>query len=124
MDEIGFLTPLQRLSEAHSRLRMAARAIVDVQLHTGRLTLDEAARFYHEQTDMPLGAASQEAIKNSMFPGAALMYLVGTNQIWQLRRERERAEGASFNLRRFHDRFLSYGSIPVALIAEAMKHDD
>jgi len=120
MDEIGFLTPLQRLSEAHSRLRMAARAIVDVRLHTGRLTLDDAARFYTEQTDMPPSAARQEAIKNSIFPGAALMYLTGTNQIWQLRRERERIEGASFNLRRFHDRFLSYGSIPVALISDAM----
>ena len=123
MDEIGFLTPLQRLSEAHSRLRMAARAIVDVQLHTGRLTVDEAARFYTEQTDMAPAAAQQEAIKNSMFPGAALMYLVGTNQIWQLRHERKRAEGAAFNLRHFHDRFLSYGSVPVALIADAMNRE-
>jgi uncharacterized protein (DUF885 family) len=120
MDEIGFLTPLQRLAEAQSRLRMAARAIVDVRLHTGRLTLDEAARVYTEQADMSPAAARQEAIKNSIFPGAALMYLTGTDQIWQLRRERERIEGAAFNLRRFHDRFLSYGSVPVALIAEAM----
>jgi uncharacterized protein (DUF885 family) len=120
MDEIGFLTPLQRLAEAQSRLRMAARAIVDVRLHTGRLTLDEAARVYTEQADMSPAAARQEAIKNSIFPGAALMYLTGTDQIWQLRRERERVEGAPFNLRRFHDRFLSYGSVPVALIAEAM----
>jgi uncharacterized protein (DUF885 family) len=123
MDEIGFLTPLQRLSEAHSRLRMAARAVVDVQLHTGRLSLDGAARFYHEQTAMPAAAARQEAIKNSMFPGAALMYLSGTDQIWQLRRDRERSEGDRFNLRRFHDRFLSYGSVPVALIAKAMEEE-
>ncbi len=120
MDEIGFLSPLQRIAEAHSRLRMAARSIVDVRIHTNRLTLEEAARFYTEQTAMPPDAARQEAIKNSMFPGAALMYLAGTNQIWQLRRERERIEGAGFNLRRFHDHFLSYGSIPVTLIAEAM----
>jgi uncharacterized protein (DUF885 family) len=100
---------------------MAARAIVDVRIHTNRLTLEETARFYTEQTAMPPDAARQEAIKNSMFPGAALMYLAGTNQIWQLRRERERIEGAGFNLRRFHDHFLSYGSIPVTLIAEAMK---
>ena len=123
MDEIGFLTPLQSLSEAHSRLRMAARAIVDVQLHTGRLTLDEAARFYTDETAMPAGAARGEAIKNSMFPGAALMYLTGTDLIWQLRRDRERIEGNQFNLRRFHDRFLSYGSVPVSLIAQAMEEE-
>jgi hypothetical protein len=32
MDEIGFLTPLQSLSEAQSRVRMAARAVADVAL--------------------------------------------------------------------------------------------
>ncbi len=99
---------------------MAARAIVDVQLHCGRMTLDEAASFYEDRTAMSPVAARQEAVKNSMFPGAALMYLTGTDLIWQLRRERERAEGDRFNLRRFHDEFLSYGSIPVSLIAEAM----
>jgi uncharacterized protein (DUF885 family) len=124
MDEIGFLTPLQRIAEAQSRLRMAARAIVDVQLHTGRMTLDEAARFYTSQADMSPAAARGEAIKNSIFPGAALMYLTGTDQIWQLRHARERIEGAGFNLRRFHDRFLSYGSLPVALIAEMMEDEE
>ncbi|HEU5423352.1 MAG TPA: DUF885 family protein [Nitrolancea sp.] len=117
--EAGFLTPLQQLSVQHSRARMAARAIVDVRLHTGRLTLEEAARFYQERTGMSAGAARAEAVKNSLFPGAALMYLLGTDQIWSLRRELERRAG--FSLRAFHDRFLSYGSVPVALIAQAMR---
>jgi uncharacterized protein (DUF885 family) len=118
MDEAGFLTPLEHLSELHSRLRMAARAIVDVGLHTGRLSLDEAAAFYRDRTGMSPDAARGEAVKNSMFPGAALMYLLGTDQIWSLRRELESRPG--FTLRAFHDRFLSYGSLPVALIAGAM----
>lgn len=121
MDETGFYTPLERLSLTHTRLRMAARAIVDVQLHTGRISLDEAASFYDERTAMSAGAARQEAIKNSMFPGAALMYLVGTDLIWDLRRDQERSLGNDFNLRQFHDTFLSYGSIPVSLIAAEMK---
>ena len=120
MEETGFYTPLERLSLAHTRLRMAARAIVDVQLHSGRMTLDEAARFYQERTAMTPDAAQQEAVKNSMFPGAALMYLAGTDEIWQLRRDLERIEGSDFSLRRFHDTFLSYGSIPVSVIADSM----
>ncbi|MGA7671582.1 MAG: DUF885 domain-containing protein [Nitrolancea sp.] len=120
MAETDLYSPLERLSLTHTRLRMAARAIVDVQLHTGRMTLDEAAAFYEDRTAMSAGAAHQEAVKNSMFPGAALMYLVGTDLIWNLRRELEREEGDSFNLRRVHDTFLSHGSIPVKLIADAM----
>ncbi|MBX5446176.1 DUF885 family protein [Sphaerobacter sp.] len=115
MDEFGFLTPLERVAETHSRLRMAARAIVDVRLHTGAFTLDEAAAFYRERVGM-----SDEAVKNSMFPGTALMYLVGTDLIHDLRRTLAARQGAGFHLRQFHDAFLAYGSVPVSLIADAM----
>jgi hypothetical protein len=120
MDEAGFLTALESYSQHHARLRMAARAMVDVELHRGRMSLDEAAAFYAAETGMPAAAARGEAVKNSMFPGAALIYLLGTDQIHSLRRAVAAREGADFSLRRFHDRFLAHGSIPVALIARAM----
>ncbi len=120
MGEVGFLTPLERYSQHHARLRMAARALVDVELHSGRMTLDEAAAFYTDEVGMAPAASKAEAVKNSMFPGAALMYLMGTDQIYQLRGELAAREGSAFSLRAFHDRFLSYGSVPVSLIARAM----
>ncbi len=120
MDEAGFLTPLERFSQHHARLRMAARALVDVELHSGRMTLAEAASLYANEVGMAPEAARAEAVKNSMFPGAALMYLMGTDQIHRLRGELAAREGAGFSLRAFHDRFLSYGSVPVSLIARAM----
>jgi uncharacterized protein (DUF885 family) len=120
MDEIGFLTPLQSLSEAQSRVRMAARAVADVALHTGAMTLDEAASFYEREAGMEPGAARSEAIKNSMFPGAAMMYLAGTNVIHDLRQAMRARQGSEFSLRDFHDAFLGYGAIPTALIARQM----
>lgn len=120
MDEIGFLTPLERLSHAHTRLRMAARAIADVQLHTGQWTLKETAAFYRDTAAMPADAARAEAVKNSMFPGVALIYLCGTELIHGLRQEMQARE-ADFEMRRFHDKLLSYGSVPVALIAAEMR---
>ncbi|CAA9550702.1 MAG: hypothetical protein AVDCRST_MAG70-899 [uncultured Thermomicrobiales bacterium] len=123
MDEVGFLTPLQSLAQAQNQVRMAARAVVDVALHTGGLTLAEAARFYEREAGMSAAAAHGEAVKNSMFPGAAMMYLIGTDAIHDLRRQMATAEGASFSPRAFHDRFLSYGAIPVSLIAASMLGD-
>jgi uncharacterized protein (DUF885 family) len=117
-EEIGFLTPLEALSEQQSRARMAARAIADVSIHTGRMTLAEAAAFYERDAGMSPAAAHGEAVKNSMFPGAAMMYLSGTSGIHSLREKVAERDGAAFNLRSFHDRFLSYGAIPIALIAE------
>jgi uncharacterized protein (DUF885 family) len=101
-------------------LRMAARAVVDCALHTGSMTLDEATDFYARETAMSPAAAKSEAVKNSMFPGAAMMYLIGTDAIWDLRRAVAEKEGSDFSLQVFHDRFMSYGAIPVALIGEAM----
>jgi uncharacterized protein (DUF885 family) len=70
---------------------------------------------------MTEAAARAEAVKVSLFPGTALMYLVGTDAIHGLRRELAARPG--FDLGRFHDRLLAHGSIPVALAARAMRAD-
>jgi uncharacterized protein (DUF885 family) len=67
---------------------------------------------------MPEGAARGEAVKNSMFPGMALMYRAGTRGIHRLRRELAAELGPAFDLRAFHDRFLAWGSIPVTLAGD------
>ena len=43
MDEVGFLTPLESFAQQYARLRMAARTVVDVRLHDGRFSLEDAA---------------------------------------------------------------------------------
>ena len=121
MSEAGFLTPLEKYAELQGRARMCARAIVDVRLHEGRWTLEHAARFYEEHALMPPPAARSEAVKNSMFPGAAVMYLMGRDAIHRLREDMVATLGRHFSLKRFHDTLLSHGSIPVSLIATTMK---
>ncbi|MFN8498604.1 MAG: DUF885 domain-containing protein [Anaerolineae bacterium] len=120
MGEVGFYTPLEALAGLHASLRQAARAVVDPNLHLGRFSFDDAVTFYTERVGMPADAARAEVVKNSMFPGAAMMYLVGTDAVHTLRRMVAARDGGAFSPRRFHDAFLSYGSVPVALIAQAM----
>ncbi len=122
MDEVGFLDPLEQLAHRHARLRHAVRALVDVRLHQGALTLDQAIAWYRDRVGLSPDAARAEAVKNSLFPGAALMYLVGTDMIHALRGELSRAPG--FTLRAFHDRLLSHGSVPVALARAHMLRAD
>jgi hypothetical protein len=116
MDEWGFLSPEESLSQQHTRARLLARAVVDIGLHERSLDFDSAVAVYRDRIGMPQEAAVGEACKNSMFPGTALMYWLGTDGIHHLRRERQRAEGGAFSLRRFHDRLLSFGSIPIPFI--------
>jgi hypothetical protein len=116
MDEIGFLSADESLSQQHTRARLLARAVVDLGLHTGAMTFDEAVAVYRDRVGMSPDAAHGEACKNSMFPATAIMYWLGTEALHRLRRARDRADGTGFSLRRFHDRVLSFGSIPVPLL--------
>ncbi len=117
-DELGFLTPLERAAEQQSRVRMLARAIVDIRLHTGEFTFAEAVAYYVHEVGMPETVAVGEATKNSMFPCTAVMYWLGTQGILDLRHTmRARPD---YSPRHFHDALLSRGSIPVALAARLL----
>jgi uncharacterized protein (DUF885 family) len=118
-DEAGFLTPAESFAQHAARLRMAARALVDIRLHQGRLSLAEAADLYTQRVGMSPSAAHAEAVKNSLFPGAACMYLAGWDGIWQLRRA-----SRGVPLRVFHDRLLALGSVPVALAEQMLRQPD
>ena len=119
--EFGGLTPLEELEELQTRARMCSRAIVDIGFHRRDMCFDDAVRFYEAEAGMSPAAARYETTRNSMYPGSALMYIVGTDAIHELRRDLAARQGNRFKLRDFHDRFLSYGSVPVTLIAEAMR---
>jgi hypothetical protein len=121
VQEAGGLTPLEVYAELGARARMCARAVVDVALHARRMTLDDAAAFYQREGGMGGEAAHAEAVRNSMFPGTALMYRVGAEAIHALRRTVREREGAAFDLRRFHDRLLSWGSVPVSIAGELLE---
>ncbi|WP_411281654.1 DUF885 family protein [Gemmatimonas sp.] len=117
-DELGFLTPLERAAEQQSRVRMLARAIVDIRLHTGDFRYADAVAYYMHEVGMPEAAAVGEATKNSMFPCTAVMYWLGTQGILDLRETmRQRSD---YSPRQFHDALLSRGSIPVALAARLL----
>src|SRR5439155_3885533 len=117
-EEHGFLTPAERFAQHTARLRMAARAVVDIRLHQARMSLQEAAELYQQRVGMPAEAAHAEAVKNSLFPGTACMYLAGWDGIWRLRRE---FSAQTLSLRDFHDRLLSFGSVPVSLVGRSMR---
>ncbi len=120
MEEVGFLTPLERVSELHSRVRFLGRAIVDISLHQRSMTFDEAVRFYVDQVGMAEPVARNEVTKNSMFPGTGLMYWLGMQGILDLRDELRRRHGAGFALKQFHDDLLEHGSMPVPMVARRM----
>ncbi|GMV09176.1 MAG: hypothetical protein AMXMBFR55_09100 [Gemmatimonadota bacterium] len=121
MDESGFLTREEQVAEQQARVRMLARAVVDLEFHTGRRGFDDSVALYVQEVGMSPAAAHAEVVKNSMFPGTACMYWLGTSQLHALRARESARRGARFTPQGFHDVLLSFGSIPVALAARLVE---
>jgi len=98
-----------------SRYR-AARIGVDVNLHTGRWTFEQAVRYFMEEGGLDREAAEGEAAGAAASPTQKINYIVGKWQILRLLGKYRDRAGADFKLGRFHDDLLQYGSLPLSLV--------
>jgi uncharacterized protein (DUF885 family) len=108
--------PGARLQVIHLMRHRATRIGVDVGLATGATTLPQAIAYFEKNAGIDEVTARGEGTRFAMDPGQAIDYLVGKTQIETLIGLMRDREGAGFSLRRFHDRLLSYGTVPYSTI--------
>ncbi|MDQ2679742.1 MAG: DUF885 domain-containing protein [Candidatus Eremiobacteraeota bacterium] len=108
--------PTARKSVIHLMRHRAARVGVDIGLATGEMSLPQAIRNFMKDGNLDRATAFGEATRFAMYPGQAIDYLVGKTQIETLLGLAQDRDGANFSLRRFHDRLLSYGTVPLSTI--------
>ncbi len=119
LEESGFLAdPRLRLVKQRNALWRALRVVVDVGLHTGGLTIEQATEVMQREAGMERHMAAGEVRRytrhdNPTYPSS---YMLGKDLIHQLRGEHRRRLGASFTLRGFHDELLAHGSPPLNLL--------
>ena len=98
-----------------SRYR-AARIGVDVNLHTGRWTFEQAVKYFMEAGGLDREAAEGETAGAASNPHQKISYIVGKWQIMNLLgRYRDKA-GANFRLGQFHDDLIKNGSLPLSIV--------
>jgi uncharacterized protein (DUF885 family) len=96
----------------------AVRIIVDIGLQTGRFTPETALAFMNEKLGENVYYYTGEIRRYCANPTSALSYLTGKTMILQMRQNATAEEGPAFDLKAFHDKLLSEGSIPLSLIGE------
>jgi uncharacterized protein (DUF885 family) len=106
-----------------SRYR-SARIGVDVNLHTGRWTFEQAVQYFMEGGGLDREAATGEAAGAASSPSQKICYITGKWQIMRLLGRYRDAQGANFRLGAFHDQLLSYGSLPLSVIEWLMFDDE
>ncbi len=92
----------------------SCRIILDIRMHRGELTEDEATDFMIEHTAFETANARAEVRRYTYTPGYQLSYLLGKVLILGLREEERRRLGPAFSLKAFHDTLLRNGSLPIS----------
>jgi uncharacterized protein (DUF885 family) len=98
-----------------SRYR-AARIGVDVNLHTGRWSFEQAVKYFMEAGGLDREAAEGEAAGAASNPHQKISYIIGKWQIMNLLGRYKDRQGENFRLGQFHDDLIKNGSLPISVI--------
>jgi uncharacterized protein (DUF885 family) len=101
----------------------AARIAVDVNLHTGRWSFEEAVRYLMEAGGLDREAAEGEAAGAASSPHQKIAYMTGKWQIMGLLGRYRDRKGKAFRLGAFHDELLSQGTLPLSVVEWIMLDD-
>jgi uncharacterized protein (DUF885 family) len=115
MREQGFDTdPRFRLAMHTDAIWRACRIILDVRMHRGELSAEEATDFLVEHTNFERPNAYAEIQWYTYRPTYPLSYLLGRTLLLGLRADEQRRLGERFSLQGFHDTLLRNGSLPIS----------
>jgi uncharacterized protein (DUF885 family) len=102
----------------------AARIVADVKLHTGEFSYDECVdwltRTLEISTESGEDYIRKEVRRYTHTPTVPMCYLIGKLEIQRLKEAVAKQRDTNFSERDFYDRLLSEGSIPPALMWEAL----
>jgi len=106
-----------------SRYR-GARIGVDVNLHTGKWTFEQAVEYFMDAGGLDREAAEGEAAGAASNPHQKISYIIGKWQIMNLLGRYKDRQGNNFRLGQFHDDLIKDGSLPLSVIEWILLDDD
>ena len=116
LDELGYTNnPQQHLIQLKRQLWRSLRAILDVKIQSGKMTLDDAA-LEIEKLGFSSKRAQHQVRRFCLTPGYQLCYFLGTYEIFRLRNE----FSGPLGLKGFHDALLNGGQIPFHLVKKRL----
>jgi uncharacterized protein (DUF885 family) len=101
-----------------------ARIGVDVNLHTGKWTFQQAVKYFQDAGGLDPEAADGEAAGAASSPHQKISYIIGKWQIMSLLGRYKDKQGEHFKLGQFHDDLIKNGSLPVSIIEWILLDDD
>jgi uncharacterized protein (DUF885 family) len=105
-------------------LRVTCNTILDISVHTRNMSKDEAMHLLLDEAFQQQAEAEGKWRRVSLTQVQLCSYFTGFWEIFEFREELKKSLGDKFNLKEFHEKFLSYGSAPVKYIIQAYEGSD
>lgn len=102
-------------------LRSVTNTILDYSVHVNGMTQPQAIDLLVRQAFQTPAEANEKWRRVQLSSVQLTSYFSGYSEIMELREQRKQAQGPAFNLKQFHEQFLSYGNAPVKTIRELMQ---
>jgi uncharacterized protein (DUF885 family) len=112
-----------RLGQLQDALLRDARYVVGIQMHTGKMTMEQAIDFFVQEGHQVRPTAEKEAKRGTSDP-TYLVYTLGKLEILKLREDYKTMKGGKYTLQGFHDAFLQQGTPPVKIVRKALLGND
>lgn len=122
-DEISMYAdfPQGRIGMLQAFLYRAARIVLDTGMHAMGWSRDRAIRYFTDVVGLDARSAENEIDRYVVWPGQAVSYKVGHNEIVRLREEAKAALGDRFDIKGFHDAVLLQGDMPLEVLATVVE---
>jgi uncharacterized protein (DUF885 family) len=101
-------------------LRSTCNTILDYSVHTKEMSREDAMHLLMDEAFQQKTEAENKWKRVSVTQVQLCCYFTGYTEIYDFREALKKQMGAQFNLKQFHEKFLSYGSAPVKYIKELM----
>jgi hypothetical protein len=117
LDDLGYVTdPGQQIIGLKRQLWRTLRAILDIELQTCSISLEEAQRKIIS-LGYTSGGAQHQAQRFALTPGYQLCYFTGMHEILRLRRGQSNRR----DIKSFHDIVVGSGQIPFSLVEKKLE---
>jgi uncharacterized protein (DUF885 family) len=101
-------------------IHRAIRLVVDVAMHTGKMTREEAIKYMMDNEAINEEGATAEIERYMAIPAQALSYKIGALKIRELRNKYQQELGTKFSLAAFHDELLKDGCMQLDIAEKKM----
>ena len=121
MAEQGYGGPEVKMQQLKMRLRAICNAILDQSIHAGNMSEKEAMDLMIKDGFQQEGEAVAKWKRARLTSAQLSTYFVGATEHLDLRAAAQKKLGEQFNLKKYNDQVISYGSPPVKYVREILQ---